>query len=208
MSTRCSIAAMLGAAALLVLVPAAIPAIGAQPQTQLAQLSIPEDIEKQAFETLMDSLEQTDLPPAEIPDAGDPAAIVARPTPDNSFHNPTVADIQTYLKALNCYTGNIDGQWGAMSRRALRGAIGEAKASAGPTQENLARLRAIKDQNVCADLATAKAVPNAQNVKRRSKKSCLTFGECMARCNSGELGRNSGTGCSYICDVEIPLCPR
>ena len=210
MRVRRAFAGLLAAVGLLiVLVPAAWSFPGSDDLKRLTQLSVPEDVEKQAFEDLMDSLKEISSSPSELPDVGDLVGVGTSPPPGSQDSNPTVKEIQVRLKALNCYTGSVDGQWGPKSRLALRGALGQAQASTGPTRENLDRLKAInKGPDVCADITQVQIRSRARSATRRSKRACLTFDQCMAQCNSGALGRNSGTGCSYICDVEIPLCPR
>ena len=146
---------------------------------------------------------------AALPRSNNPA----KSTPKQSI----VHLVQARLKQLGCDVGAVDGLWGPQSQNALNEAVGAANSAAGATSENLARLNSLSSADVCKSKnllkgpgTTSVSLPPNTPVHKQSrlkkKKSCLSFGECMRRCNSGELGRNAGTGCSYICGPEIPLC--
>ena len=172
--------------------------------------------EQRAFEDMFDALARK---PAKGPERAAGANSPANNRNASASATPqrtTTVAVQKWLKALGCYTGEIDGLWGPNSQRALAAAIGPQEAAAGATAANLARLEGVSDLEVCSDLAAFAPAPAAApsqpqlkpepKVTRRKKPGCMTYSQCMSGCSDGTLGRGSGAICTYVCGSEIPIC--
>ncbi len=113
------------------------------------------------------------------------------PTPSNPTEPPSpsldgVKAIQNALKQLGCYTGPVDGLWGAGSKSALRSALGAAAAAEPHSQDVLPRLQAAQ-RGVCKRnkpktvtstskrKATARKKTQSRQSNQRTAKGCRSF---------------------------------
>ncbi len=85
-----------------------------------------------------------------------------------------IADLQKALKSSGCYTGSIDGKWGAKSRRALESYLkvkGRARESAEPTRQMLDSLQADSagTPTCVASLPPSAEPQSVQGVKHKAR---------------------------------------
>jgi hypothetical protein len=165
-------------------------------------------------------------PPAASPPNTAEAPSPAAPVVDRSITQDAglTSSLQTELKRVGCYSGDIDGRWGALSREAFRLFLNHAKLepTTNPTLDHLeiARLRTppvcplscgtdeILENGKCVEISkepsTTSVRPAAKPNRQERRPTATASGSDLRPCGKGwfkqgEDCRNSnGQICTYI----------
>ena len=118
--------------------------------------------------------------------------------------------LQTELKRVGCYSGSIDGVWGAGSRQAIADYNRFAQTNfylRAPTKDAILAAKS-KRSKICPQI-TLKGQPDQKIAKERERKkskkkaqsqrNCRTYGQCLRWCNNNPLATGSVGDCGTIC---------